>query len=372
METHLPCPELQGILREALAPSPGITDKCRGYRRWDPEHGHIPRGCLGATGHRDEVRLVIIAAEPGDPHAEEKYPATATPGEYLQLFTAHAYNCFAHSRDRYHANVRCLLSACFPGLTFDEQLRRVWITESCLCSAEKEGGSIPVKVTRCCADRYLKKQLALFPDAVLAAFSTKAVRRSSQLGFRVLDFGALAPPGCNRKEGRESWEMVERAVKQLLDGGGDARSDVSDAGGRAGASADGGVGEGRREGCVSVPAGSNRDDEPHGGAGNMNSDAYVEMFRKMGFTDIQLRKTLKHVKPIPSLYFNRDGDAFVSFVGYVKDKASFPVNLWERIPPRKKKDDRPDVMTVVPKPGCERAAFEALLVYAGLNTEASR
>jgi hypothetical protein len=43
--------------------------------------------------------------------------------------------------DLFHRNVRWFLHELFPGLSFDEQLRRVWLTEGRLCSIAKEIGS---------------------------------------------------------------------------------------------------------------------------------------------------------------------------------------------------------------------------------------
>ena len=95
--------------------------------------------------------------------------------------------------------------------------------------------------------------------------------------------------------------------------------------------------------------------------GTMNKEGYTDLFRGLGFYDIEVGKTLKHRKPIPSLYFNcRYGS--VSFVGYEKDRHRYDSSLWNRIPPEKKKDDKPGRMTIVPKTGREREAFEELLL----------
>ena len=92
----------------------------------------------------------------------------------------------------------------------------------------------------------------------------------------------------------------------------------------------------------------------------MNKEEYIDLFQGLGFYNIEIYKTLKHRKPIPSLYFNhRYG--LVSFVAYTQDEYHFPAHTWERIPPQKKKDDKPNLITVVPKAGREREAFRALL-----------
>jgi hypothetical protein len=147
----------------------------------------------------------MVVAEPGDPHPDEHYPATATPEDYLARCTAHAFECFATGRDRYHANARAFLDLCLPGMAFAEQLCHAWITESCLCSASKECGHVPARVARCCTERYLAPQLRVFPNAVVLAFGSKVQARLRARGIAYIAAGALAPPGCNRREARQSW-----------------------------------------------------------------------------------------------------------------------------------------------------------------------
>ncbi len=96
------------------------------------------------------------------------------------------------------------------------------------------------------------------------------------------------------------------------------------------------------------------------GVKTMNKEEYIDLFRALGFHNIEIYKTLKHRKPISSLYFNHKY-GFVSFVAYAQDEHRFPAHLWERIPPQKKKDDKPNLITIVPKAGRERQAFEDLL-----------
>ena len=64
---YLPSQELIDVLEPAYAPCSGFSDKCRGVARWCPAAGHFPRGFIGAFGDLDEVKVVIVVAEPGDP-----------------------------------------------------------------------------------------------------------------------------------------------------------------------------------------------------------------------------------------------------------------------------------------------------------------
>ena len=93
----------------------------------------------------------------------------------------------------------------------------------------------------------------------------------------------------------------------------------------------------------------------------LDREEYTILFRKLGFYAIETGKTLKHRKPMPSIYFNcRYGK--VSFVVYKKDEHRYPPDLWNQVPPQKMKDAKHNLMTVVPKVGREQDAFEQLLI----------
>ena len=92
----------------------------------------------------------------------------------------------------------------------------------------------------------------------------------------------------------------------------------------------------------------------------LSREGYVSLFRRLGFHDIKVGRTLKHREPIPSIYFNcRYG--IVSFVTYAKDGHRFCLDFWDRIPPKKKSDAKDNLITVVPRSGKEQEAFEYLL-----------
>jgi len=206
-------PVLRQLLIRAYQPCPEFGGACRDMR-WKPAAGHVPRGFCGAMGELSEVDLVLVMAEPGDPHDKESHPAD--PEEAITSAYDYAYRCYASGKDQYHRNVRTILDLCFPGLTFDEQMRRTWMTESVLCSAAKEGGAVPKPVEAACRSRYLEGQLALFPSAVVVALGGKAAKRIK--GRAYMSAFAAAPPGCNFKGARESWEAVGAAVRQRSGG----------------------------------------------------------------------------------------------------------------------------------------------------------
>lgn len=49
---------------------------------------------------------------------------------------------FRKGNGQSHRNARVLFERCWPGLPLEQRLRRVWITESVLCSAEVSSGPV--------------------------------------------------------------------------------------------------------------------------------------------------------------------------------------------------------------------------------------
>jgi hypothetical protein len=151
-------------------------------------------------------------AEPGDPHPSEAYAADASPLEKLARVFQYVYQCFETGHDQFHRNVRALLGLCWPHLAFPDQMRCVWITESSLCSAAREGGHVPAAVHRQCHAQYLKRQLELLSGRTIIALGKKAQHRVGRMEG-VLSAAAVAPPGCNFKGARQSWERVAEVVR---------------------------------------------------------------------------------------------------------------------------------------------------------------
>ena len=176
--------------------------------RWAPEHGHVPRGFCGASGAPEDVRLVLVCAEPGDPHDAESYPGESP----LSTVCDYVYSCYRDGTDLFHRNVRTILDMCFPDLSFEEQMRVAWITDSVLCSARIEGGHVSSRVAQECRSRYLEPQLKMFPNAVVASLGAKARDRLQGIPG-VLAAVAAAPPGCNRREARPSWQAIAAQVQ---------------------------------------------------------------------------------------------------------------------------------------------------------------
>ena len=98
----------------------------------------------------------------------------------------------------------------------------------------------------------------------------------------------------------------------------------------------------------------------------MNFSAYVTMLRGLGFAQVRRGFLLKHPGLLPSVHFNKKGNAKsdtgrVYFTTFRTDLDSFPPELWQEISPQQKKDQPPRFRTLVPVNGKELAAFQGLL-----------
>jgi hypothetical protein len=194
-------PSLVKLLAPAYAPCSAFAGKCGEMRR-SPAQGHVPRGFLGAAGALNDIELVHVFAEPGDPHDGEKHEGLVSAYRY-------ATYAFETGKDQFHRNVRAILDICWPGLSFGEQMTKVWMTESVLCSATKEGSSVSAAATSECGRRYLAAQFELLPHALVVALGSKAQKRLRSIGFtKFLSAFAVAPPGCNFSGAQESWTRI--------------------------------------------------------------------------------------------------------------------------------------------------------------------
>jgi hypothetical protein len=77
-----------------------------------------------------------------------------------------------------------------------------------LCSAKQEGGSVPAKCWRACARDYLSPQLRLLQDRPIVALGRKAQGRVGSCGVPFIKAFSVAPPGCNYRKARPSWEVI--------------------------------------------------------------------------------------------------------------------------------------------------------------------
>ena len=95
---------------------------------------------------------------------------------------------------------------------------------------------------------------------------------------------------------------------------------------------------------------------------HMGFQVYAGIFRRLGFTQIERGKLLKHPEMAYSIYFNNRRDGFVFFTAARKDDGVYSDRaVWSILPPQQVKDEKPCFMTVVPVAGKEAYAFETLL-----------
>lgn len=214
-----PAPELIRIIEPAYGPCPEFGEDCSGFARWAPDKGHVPRGYLGATGSLDEVEVVLLINEPGDPDVpRDTFTGGNDARSFIRRATANTLRNYESRTGNLHRNMRDILDLIFPELDLALQLRKAWITETYLCSAKEPGGDVPAKCEKACASRYLADQLLLFPGRpVVALGKTKAVRRVRRLtdvvpplDERLIEGHAAAPR--DRTSARQSWcEAANRA-----------------------------------------------------------------------------------------------------------------------------------------------------------------
>jgi hypothetical protein len=219
-----PCAELRAVLQSAYDPCRGFQSTCTSiagkHMRWSPADGHVPRGFCGALGDLADVELVLIVAEPGDPQANESYSPCQPKKKLLEEVSENGYRHLESGNDQYYKNIRCILRQCWPDITFAEQMKRTWITESTLCSAVRETRTVPAAISRYCVESYLEKQLSFLCHATIATLGEKAKNRTVHLepvlGKKFINAYAAAPPGCNHPNARPSWDRIAKEVREPL------------------------------------------------------------------------------------------------------------------------------------------------------------
>ncbi len=204
----LPHPQLRAVLEPAYRPCAGFGTCAEAV--WRPESGHVPRGFLGATGRLDEVRAVLVFAEPGGVYPDDHYPPGQRPEQFLAQAVAETGRIIAAGTDLFHLNIRSFLDMILPGQSLPDQLRQVWLTEGRLCSVAQEIGG---RRDRRCSELYLRAQIALMPQAVVIAFGGKAQAYLAALKLEHVKAVALSPPGANHRGARPSWEAAAAMVR---------------------------------------------------------------------------------------------------------------------------------------------------------------
>jgi len=205
---------IKGILAKAY-PCPHMTGACQNVR-YSPDRGLMPRGFTGAFGSLEEIRLIILLAEPGEPVDGEKYDTSLSPRDLIDNIAWRVALAYERKKSTFHSNVRRVLDYCWPQLSLLDQLKRTWITESTLCSADVSAGPVPRLVTYTCASTYLAQQLALLPNAFTIALGGKASRRVELINRSAsITAFAAGKPGCNLSGADPSWLAAGAAFQNF-------------------------------------------------------------------------------------------------------------------------------------------------------------
>lgn len=222
---NAPTVELIEILLPAFHPCIGFTNECS-KAVWNPLQGNIPRGFAGATAGLKNVEIIVITAEPGDPHSNEHYTRengqSLGPKELLEKATEYGYMCLESGKDQFHRNVRQFLDHLYPMMPFPEQMTRVWFTDAYLCSAKNEGGTVPKEAEQKCVRSYLDSELTKLLGRPIVVFGRKAqfrIKMCCQYHIfckEIIEAWSLAPPGCNRREAKISWLRAAEQAKEII------------------------------------------------------------------------------------------------------------------------------------------------------------
>ena len=112
----------------------------------------------------------------------------------------------------------------------------------------------------------------------------------------------------------------------------------------------------------------------------MTKDEYIELFGSLGFycrdkqrnrceveTAYNAGRILKHPDTtLPTVYFNgKHYGVYVYFDVRLKEYRWFPARFWEVLEPQRPTDNDPNYMSVAPRSGLERRAFEELMDLSG-------
>lgn len=199
----MPCREVLRLLQTAY-PCAGFDEPCAAVA-WAPGEGEVPRGFCGATGTPGDVRLVLVMGE-ADAAPAPRFAEAAAPREIIAAICRDTWLALSEGRDSQHRNLRHLLRGCFPGLDLPGILRHAWITRAVLC-APGSLAEIPPAAARHCRQRYLDRQLALFPGATVMALGQSAARRLGHLPG-VVNLAHPAPPEGSQRHAREGWNRA--------------------------------------------------------------------------------------------------------------------------------------------------------------------
>ena len=216
-----PAAELIAVLKPAYGPCAEFGKSCKDAARWKPEQGYVPRGYLGATRSLDDVDVVLLINEPGEPICGDTFQADSDIPHFIGRASANTLQNYEDKTKPLHRNMRYILDLIFPKQSLAQQLRRTWVTETYLCSAPEPGAYVRTEPAKACAKHYLAPQLCLFPGRPVVAFGTKAQVRVKHIADlvpslleRLIVAHAAAPRDYSRA--RQSWREAAQRARTLI------------------------------------------------------------------------------------------------------------------------------------------------------------
>ena len=125
-------------LKDSLSPCEHFKGACKGVCHWCPKKGYVPRGYGTSARSINEIELVVVTAEPADPLDEEQYGADLDENfqSILNNFNVAMTGVVTRGgrKNMFHDRLCELLNIFWPNEALEEQMRRVWFTDSVLCS----------------------------------------------------------------------------------------------------------------------------------------------------------------------------------------------------------------------------------------------
>jgi hypothetical protein len=199
----------------------GNGQVCRSaiYRPCD---GYVPRAFGGAKRALEDVKLVIVSNGPAKPILPtDRIPGesySGDPEEDLRSLLGDRYiNSEPHS---IHTNLKLFLNLVFPcGGGLEEQLAKVWMTNSVHCTFE---GEVKMADRKRCANANLFRQIELFSNPVVVLAGSKPQLISSDLlsafpYIRLVKCHSFSKPFPKGKAFAENdWREAADRVKVLI------------------------------------------------------------------------------------------------------------------------------------------------------------
>ena len=218
------------ILKSAYTPCTHFSGNSKETCRWRLESGWVPSGFGGARGKLSDVKLVIVAAEPGGPVDNANYegePIDMVKNSIRNFDEAMDNKSVSRNQRRvpaFHSNLAEILKLFWKDLDIDEIFRRTWYTNSVLCPyPSKKFGVRKSKhikiVENTCVNDYLKPQLKLFNKPFVLALGAKARERMNQnnLEFHAEAYHPSYPISKIKKH--QCWEAAASEFLNFLSKG---------------------------------------------------------------------------------------------------------------------------------------------------------